>query len=424
MKKMIFLTCFVFLMGSLYAQNTSDFEVQGNDDNTMTILNYKGQAKNIVIPDKIFNMPVTRLQKGAFQGKGLTSATIPATITFIGDNTFEGNSLTMIVLPNALEYIGNGTFKNNKLTSIAIPANVATIGSQAFYGNDLTSIVIPDSVKYIGNEAFRRNLITNIKIGNGVIFIGDYAFYSDGRNSNSGNSKITTDLTIGNNVIHIGLGAFSGIDMTSSKLPNTLVYIGQQTKTGKIIDSMTTRAGSGTVTVSSGAGGSLLCIQSRFNPPFPVPANWDQVGSFEVGTSFDGIYTTTVSKRSASGEKYSLPINGGNGPVTTLMSFADIWDYEVFHNRIYENSARNISIDSNNNGRPTIFIVAVMYAWPSTRVTMTPANGVTVFDAPEGTFRSNVQFLVQEDKGGTKTINISDYSMGDGRTLVVGLYLK
>jgi len=225
MKKIVFFACFVFLMSSLYAQNTSDFEIQGNDDNTMTILNYKGQAKNIVIPDKIFNMPVTRLQKGAFQGKGLTSVTIPATITFIDDNTFEGNSLTMVSLPNILVHIGNGSFKNNKLTNIAIPANVTTIGSQAFYGNDLTSIVIPDSVKYIGSEAFRKNQLKNIKIGNGVIFIGEYAFYSDGRNVNSGNSKTITALTIGNSVMHIGSGAFDGIDTTLLTLPNTLVYL-------------------------------------------------------------------------------------------------------------------------------------------------------------------------------------------------------
>jgi hypothetical protein len=225
MKKLTFLVGFAFLMGSLYAQNTSDFEIQGNDDGTMTILNYKGQGKNIAIPDRIFNMPVTRLQNGAFQGKGLTSVTIPATITFIGDNTFEGNSLTLVELPNALEHIGNGAFKNNKFTTVTIPANVAAIGSQAFYGNDLTSIVIPDGVKYIGNEAFRQNLLTSVKIGNGVIYIGNFAFYTGDRNNNSGNQARITDLTIGNNVMHIGSSAFNGIDTDSITLPNALVYV-------------------------------------------------------------------------------------------------------------------------------------------------------------------------------------------------------
>ena len=220
MKKMVFWFSFVLLMSSLYAQNASDFEVLGNDDNTMTILNYRGQAKNVVVPDRIFNMTVTRIQNGAFQGKELTSVTIPETITFIGDNVFENNSLTSIVLPNTLTYIGNGAFKNNKLANITIPANVATIGSQAFYENSLTSIVIPDSVKYIGNEAFRKNQLTNIRIGNGVVFIGDYAFFP-----NSGNTGITTNLTLGNNVMHIGSGAFNGINMVSLILPNTLVYL-------------------------------------------------------------------------------------------------------------------------------------------------------------------------------------------------------
>ncbi|GHU07177.1 hypothetical protein FACS1894151_01090 [Spirochaetia bacterium] len=236
MKRVVFLVGFVFLMVSLYAQNVSDFEVQGNDDNTMAILNYKGQAKNIVIPDKIFNMPVTHLQKGAFQGKGLTNVTIPDTITFIGDNAFEGNSLTRVVLPNTLEYIGNGSLKNNKLTNVTIPANVATIGSQAFYGNDLTSIVIPDSVKYIGSEAFRRNLLTSVRIGNGVIYIGNFAFYTGDRNNNSGNSVRITDLIIGNNVMHIGSGAFNGITIASLTLPNTLVYVANDAFNGTQTD--------------------------------------------------------------------------------------------------------------------------------------------------------------------------------------------
>lgn len=240
MRKMVFLVTFVFLMASLYAQNTSDFEIQGNDDNTMTILNYKGQAKNVIIPDMIFNMPVTRLQNGAFQGKGITSVTLPTTITFIGDNTFEGNSLTTVALPDTLVYIGNGTFKNNKLTNIVIPANVTIIGSQAFYGNDLTSIVIPDNVKYIGNEAFRRNLLTRVIIGNGVIYIGNFAFYTGDRNNNSGNSVRITDLTIGNNVMHIGSGAFNGINMTSLTLPNTLVYVARDAFNGTQTDGIYT----------------------------------------------------------------------------------------------------------------------------------------------------------------------------------------
>ena len=197
-----------------------------------------------------------------------------------------------------------------------------------------------------------------------------------------------------------------------------------QAKTLTIIDSISTGTGSGTVTVSGAEGGSLLLIQSRYNPAYSVPADWEQVGSFEVSTSIDGTITTTVSKRTASGINYSVPVSG-NYSLSTMISFSEIWDYEVFHTQIYENSPRSISIESNNNGRPVIFIVQMMYAWPSSAITMTPSEGVTVFEDPNVAFgRAGVRFLFHEDNGGTKNINISDFSRGDGPVLVIGIYLK
>jgi hypothetical protein len=62
-------------------------------------------AKDIVIPEQIFNMPVTRLREGAFSKKSLTRVTIPATVTFIGDNTFSENQLTNVTISETVEYI-------------------------------------------------------------------------------------------------------------------------------------------------------------------------------------------------------------------------------------------------------------------------------------------------------------------------------
>ena len=44
MKKLTFLAFFTLLAVTAFAQNISDFDIQGNDDGTMTILNYKGSA--------------------------------------------------------------------------------------------------------------------------------------------------------------------------------------------------------------------------------------------------------------------------------------------------------------------------------------------------------------------------------------------
>ena len=139
MKKFVFGMVFTFLMVCLYAQNTSDFEIQGNDDGTMTILNYKGLAKDIVIPEKIFNMPVSRLREGAFKNKGLTSVVIPNTVSFIGDETFRQNQLTTIAIPETVEYIGDYAFSGNRLSSIRIPSKVVVIGASAFSNNQLNS---------------------------------------------------------------------------------------------------------------------------------------------------------------------------------------------------------------------------------------------------------------------------------------------
>jgi hypothetical protein len=199
MKKFIFGLVLAFLTVTLFAQNTSDFDIQGNDDGTVTILNYKGLAKDIVIPEKIFNMPVSRLRENAFSGKGLTSIVIPNTVSYIGDSAFSANNLTRVTIPEAVEYIGDSAFYKNSLMSITIPGNVVIIGSRAFSGNKLTSITIPDSVIFIGNGAFESNQLTSITLGANVSYIGNDAFYR----------HKATSIIIPNSVVYIGKYAFT-----------------------------------------------------------------------------------------------------------------------------------------------------------------------------------------------------------------------
>jgi hypothetical protein len=225
MKRIVFLSVFCFLMAFLYAQNTSDFEIQGNDDGTMTILNYKGLVKDIIIPEKIFNMPVSRLREGAFKNKGLTSVVIPNTVSFIGDETFRQNQLTAVTIPETVEYIGNYAFENNRLTTITIPGRVLTIGNFAFGGNRLTSITIPDSVTFIGSSAFDGNSITSVIIGNGVVYIGSSAFSCNGRYNND--NQITS-ITLGNSIKYIGSNAFYYHRISTVVIPENVVFIGSE----------------------------------------------------------------------------------------------------------------------------------------------------------------------------------------------------
>ena len=90
-------------------------------------------------------------------GNEITDVVLDGTVTVIPENAFRGcTGLTSITIPDSVTSIGAGAFYNcDSLTSITIPDNVPSINSFAFYNCDsLTSITIPDSVTSIGDSAF------------------------------------------------------------------------------------------------------------------------------------------------------------------------------------------------------------------------------------------------------------------------------
>ena len=100
----------------------------------------------------------TSISDDAFYGcSGLTSVTIPDSVTSIGSSAFNGcGGLMSIIIPDSVTSIGDSAFYGcSGLTSITIPDSVTSIGNSVFYGcSGLTSIIIPDSVTSIGNYAF------------------------------------------------------------------------------------------------------------------------------------------------------------------------------------------------------------------------------------------------------------------------------
>ena len=80
----------------------------------------------------------------AFDGcTGLTSITIPDSVTSIGSYAFRGcTSLTSVTIPDSVTSIGDGAFSRcTSLTSVVIPDSVTTIGGSAFKGcTGLTSV--------------------------------------------------------------------------------------------------------------------------------------------------------------------------------------------------------------------------------------------------------------------------------------------
>ena len=89
---------------------------------------------------------------------GLTSLTLPSSVTSIGNYAFtDCSGLTSLTLPSGVTSIGDYAFQDcSGLTSLTIPSGVTSIGNQAFYGcSGLTSLTIPSGVTSIGKWAFR-----------------------------------------------------------------------------------------------------------------------------------------------------------------------------------------------------------------------------------------------------------------------------
>jgi len=164
----------------------------------------------IVIPKTVKNegitYKVTSIGDFAFEWcKGLTSVTIPNSVTTICLDAFSGCSgLTTITIPGSVTKIGTFAFHNcTGLTSVSIPNSVTHIGLGAFEKcTGLTSVTIPNSVTYIGSYAFKEcSSLTSIIIPNKVTVINSYVFKEC--------TSLSTIL-IPNGVTSIGKGSFEG----------------------------------------------------------------------------------------------------------------------------------------------------------------------------------------------------------------------
>jgi hypothetical protein len=210
----------------------SDFRYDTNDGK-ITITNYTGNVKDVVVPSIIYNLPVVSIGREAFRGKELTSVVIPNSVTTIGNSAFANNRLTSVVVPNSINRIESGTFANNQLTSVVIPNSVYYLNG--FNNNQLTSITIPDSVTIIGNMAFAFNLLTSITIPSSVTRIEEQAFGVNQLTSVTIPDSVTkieyetfyknklTSVTIGSGVTEIGVRAFCDNKLTAVTIPQNTI---------------------------------------------------------------------------------------------------------------------------------------------------------------------------------------------------------
>jgi hypothetical protein len=257
-----------------------DFGITKNSDGSITITNYHGMAKDVVVPGQIAGAVVKRIGNGAFaQRRDLRSITLAATVETIGIQAFLGctglnkftvadgvtvieaqafggcSELEQIALGARVARIDDSAFSQCRtLQKIWIPGGVTNIGIRVFYDCDaLTSIdvdpvnkhyssvdgvlvsgdrteliaygagrlgdyQVPDEIKQIGPSAFSYCTgLTGVKIPDTVETIGAYAFDSTG----------LAEVTVPERVIRIEGGTFSWCKhLTKVVLPEGVEEIG------------------------------------------------------------------------------------------------------------------------------------------------------------------------------------------------------
>ena len=161
------------------------YSVNTTNKTASVVSNYYGAySGNIIIPETIIydntTYSVTSIGEDAFYKSGITSVTIPNSVTSISENAFlDCHQLEFVTIGNSVTTIGEHAFHGcSGLTSVIIPNSVISIGEDAFsdcFG--LTSATIGNSVKYIGQDAFAEcSMLESITIPNSVISIGEQAF--------------------------------------------------------------------------------------------------------------------------------------------------------------------------------------------------------------------------------------------------------
>ncbi|WP_418519907.1 leucine-rich repeat domain-containing protein, partial [Ruminococcus champanellensis] len=127
-------------MGAACGAETDDsgrytYEIQ---DGKASILHYSWNEVDTVltIPDTLGGAPVTELVAGAFAECYAESVTLPAGVTYIGDNCFRDcGYLTEAILPKGLETIASSAFEDCVLLKqVEIPDTVTEIETAAFSG--------------------------------------------------------------------------------------------------------------------------------------------------------------------------------------------------------------------------------------------------------------------------------------------------
>ena len=172
----------------------------------VTITRYIGMGGPVILPDTINGLPVSSIGNSAFAGcSGLTSITLPNSLTSLGDGAF---------------------YSCTSLRAVCFQGNAPAIGWDVFAGDDMVVVYyLPETTGWDTSFAGRSTGLWNPQVpctystNNGTVTLIQY--------TGSGGDVIIPDTIAGLPVASIGDFAFSGCTgLTNVTIPKTVTSIG------------------------------------------------------------------------------------------------------------------------------------------------------------------------------------------------------
>ena len=217
-------------------QTTEDgFEYTIEENATVTITKYTGEADELTVPETIADLPVVKIAERAFEAKTtLTEVTLPDSIVSIGAAAFEGCSSLMVVNIGAqTKSVDADVFSDCiKLTAVFVSENNPHLSNEngvlfnknktelIYYpiGNSRESYELPGSVTTIRAAAFAGcDILKTVTLQGALTTIEDRAFLG---------CEAIESLTLPQSLESIGAYAFASLkSLGSIEIPKKITQI-------------------------------------------------------------------------------------------------------------------------------------------------------------------------------------------------------
>jgi uncharacterized repeat protein (TIGR02543 family) len=157
-KRVINLSIFAVLVGTLLSFSSNPVSATSTTCYVVVagvLTDGSACSGDVVIDSSVTSIEQRPDQYGAFQGSGITSVTIPASVTYVGYGAFwESSALTSVTFaPNSnLAELAQHAFSNTtNLKSITLPSSLVTISSIAFSGSGIRYIIFQGAPPTVNN---------------------------------------------------------------------------------------------------------------------------------------------------------------------------------------------------------------------------------------------------------------------------------